>query len=101
MMKKIKKIIVFAMMMVMLVCSCMPVAAAENVVNDCKHNHLSIYDRIEVHRVYSHTHTEHNGTSTVTCTVYRVEYVVRYICDECGYIVFTTTEYDDLHIKLT
>lgn len=33
--EKSKKAIVFAMMMVMLVCSCMPVAAATDGVNDC------------------------------------------------------------------
>lgn len=99
MMKKVKKTIVFAMMMVMLVCSCMPVAAATDGVNACGHNHLSVYDKTEVNRVYLYTHTEHNGTSTVTCTVYEVEYVVRYRCNDCGYIVASTSEFKELHVK--
>lgn len=99
MIKKIKKIIVFAMMMVMLVCSCMPVAAAENVVNDCKHSHISIYDRIVQYREYLYTHTEHNGTSTVTCDVYREYFVLRYRCDSCGIIVTTITDSEEIHVN--
>ena len=99
MMKKVKKAIVFAMMMVMLVCSCMPVAAATDGVNDCSHNHLSMYDRIEQYRELLYTHTEHNGTSTVECKVYRVYYVVRYRCNDCGYFVASTNITEDIHIK--
>lgn len=101
MMKKIKKIIVFAMMMVMLICSCMPVAAATEGVNDRGHEHsnLTLYDKIEVNRRYLYTHTEHNGVSTVTCTVYEAEYVVRYRCNGCGNIISTATEYKEIHVK--
>lgn len=99
MMKKIKKTLVFAAMMVMLICSCMPVAAATDGVNACSHSHLSMYDKIFQYREFLYTHTEHNGTSTVTCNVYRDYFVVRYRCDSCGYITATTNVYEDIHVK--
>lgn len=99
MMKKIKKLVVIATMMVMIVCNCLPVSATTKGVNSCDHNSLSLYDKIEVHREFLYTHTEYHGTTTIVCNVYEVEYVVRYRCNECGYIALTTTETKEIHVN--
>lgn len=98
-MKKIKKTMVLAVMVVMLIGSCMTASAAMDGAKGCSHDHLSLYDKTEVHREFWFSHTEQHGATTVMCNVYKVEYLIRYRCDDCGALAFSTTKTEELHIN--
>lgn len=95
-MKKIKKTMALAVMMVMLIGSCMTASAATNA---CDHADLTFYDKTEVHREFWFSHTEQHGPTTVMCDVYKVEYLIRYRCDACGALPVSTTKIEEVHVN--
>lgn len=98
-MNKIKKLIVCIAMAILLAGSCLTAVAATNALSSCDHYSLTYYDKTETYREFLYSHTEQHGTTTVTCNVYKVYYVVRYICDDCGSIAYSTTVTEELHVN--
>ncbi len=98
-MKKIKKTMALAVMMIMLIGSCMTASASTNGTNACAHSRVTFYDKTEVHREFWFTHTEQHGSTTVMCDVYKVEYLIRYRCDACGALAVSTTKTEEVHVN--
>lgn len=98
-MNRIKRTIILVVASLFLISGCMTVVASSLSEESCEHYSLTFYDKTETYREFLYTHTEQHGTMTVTCNVYKVYYVVRYICDDCGTIATSTTVTEEVHVN--
>ena len=96
-MNKLRKVLIGMMLAVALLGNSLSVSAANN---GCQHTTISVYAKELAHREFLYSHTEQHGSVTVSCSVYKEYYNVRWKCVNCHQECLVTTEIiPEVHIN--